>query len=79
MFKPIPQVDQLAVHFQLDGNLIHRDSDDAKRQLAKDTGGSSNDRGKRHTHAICSFVDHRFLENVDPKPIAVSVETVMRY
>lgn len=41
MFKPIPQVDQLAVHFQLEGNLIQRDSEDAKRQLARDTGGKS--------------------------------------
>ncbi len=39
MFKPIAQVDQLAVHFQLDGNLIHKDSDEAKRQLARDSGG----------------------------------------
>ena len=41
MFKPIPQVDQLAVHFQLDGNLIHRDSEEGKRQLARDAGGGS--------------------------------------
>jgi dynein intermediate chain 1 len=39
MYKLIPQVDQLAVHFQLDGNLIHRESDEGKRQLARDTGG----------------------------------------
>ena len=41
MFKPIPQVDQLAVHFQLDGNLIHRDTEEAKRQLARDASGNS--------------------------------------
>ena len=41
MFKPIPQVDQLAVHFQLDGNLIHRDSEEAKRQLLRDAGGET--------------------------------------
>ncbi|CAF3871249.1 unnamed protein product [Rotaria magnacalcarata] len=35
-FKPIPQVDQLAVHFQLDGNLIHKDSEEGKRQLIRD-------------------------------------------
>ncbi|CAF4056935.1 unnamed protein product, partial [Rotaria magnacalcarata] len=34
-FKPIPQVDQLAVHFQLDGNLIHKDSEEGKRQLIR--------------------------------------------
>ena len=39
MFKPIPQVDQLAVHFQLDGNLIHRESEEGKRQLIRDAGG----------------------------------------
>jgi dynein intermediate chain 1 len=39
MFKPIAQVDQLAVHFQLDGNLIHRDSEEGKRQLTRDAEG----------------------------------------
>ena len=39
MFKPVPQIDQLAVHFQLDGNLIHKDSDEGKRQLARDNEG----------------------------------------
>lgn len=38
MFKQIPQVDQLAVHFQLEGNLIHRDSEDGKRQVIRDLG-----------------------------------------
>lgn len=28
-------MDQLAVHFALDGNMIHRDSDEARRQMAK--------------------------------------------
>jgi dynein intermediate chain 1 len=26
-------VDQLAIHFQIDGNLIHKESEDAKRQV----------------------------------------------
>jgi dynein intermediate chain 1 len=39
MYKLIPQVDQLAVHFQLDGNLIHKDSEEAKRQSTRDIGG----------------------------------------
>jgi dynein intermediate chain 1 len=39
LVKRIPQVDQLAVHFQLDGNLIHRESEEGKRQLARDIGG----------------------------------------
>lgn len=29
----IPHVEQLAIHFQVDGNLIHKESDDAKRQI----------------------------------------------
>ncbi|CAF0920781.1 unnamed protein product [Rotaria sordida] len=37
MFKLIPHVDQLAVHFQLDSNLVHKDSEDGKRQLVHDT------------------------------------------
>ena len=28
-------VDQLAVHFSMDGNMLHKDSDEAKRQLAR--------------------------------------------
>ena len=34
-FKQISSVDQLAIHFALDGNMIHKDSDEARRQLAK--------------------------------------------
>jgi len=34
-YKQIASVDQLAVHFSLDGNLLHKDSDEARRQLAK--------------------------------------------
>ena len=37
-FKQIPTVDQLAIHFGLDGNMIHKDSDEARRQMARDTG-----------------------------------------
>lgn len=32
-YKLIPHVEQLAVHFQIDGNLIHKESEDAKRQM----------------------------------------------
>ena len=31
-FKQLPSVDQLAIHFSLSGNLIHVDSDEARRQ-----------------------------------------------
>nr|XP_023694668.1 dynein intermediate chain 1, axonemal [Paramormyrops kingsleyae]XP_023694669.1 dynein intermediate chain 1, axonemal [Paramormyrops kingsleyae] len=34
-YKPISNVDQLAVHLVLDGNLLHQDSDEACRQRAR--------------------------------------------
>eukprot|EP00794_Sanderia_malayensis_P009932 gene9931-10952_t len=37
-YKQIPGVDQLAVHFSLDGNLLHKESDEARRQVAKHKG-----------------------------------------
>jgi dynein intermediate chain 1 len=40
MYKAIPHVDQLAVHFQMDSNLIHKDSEEAKRQLVRDIAGN---------------------------------------
>lgn len=38
-YKLIPHVEQLAIHFQIDGNLIHKESEEAKRQMSnkKDT------------------------------------------
>lgn len=33
-YKLAPHVEQLAIHFQIDGNLIHKDSEEAKRQAA---------------------------------------------
>lgn len=33
VYKLTPHVEQLAIHFQVDGNLIHKESEDAKRQL----------------------------------------------
>lgn len=33
MYKLAPHVEQLAIHFQIDGNLIHKESEEAKRQL----------------------------------------------
>lgn len=32
-YKPLPTIDQLAIHFSMDGNMIHIDSDEAKRQF----------------------------------------------
>eukprot|EP00795_Rhopilema_esculentum_P006475 gene6476-11928_t len=37
-YRQIPNVDQLAVHFSLDGNLLHKESDEARRQLVKYDG-----------------------------------------
>ncbi|CAB4002962.1 Hypothetical predicted protein, partial [Paramuricea clavata] len=34
-FKPLSSVDQLAIHFSMDGNMLHKESDEAKRQLTK--------------------------------------------
>lgn len=34
-YKQTSHVDQLAIHFALDGNMLHKDSDEAKRQMAK--------------------------------------------
>ncbi|XP_033108789.1 dynein intermediate chain 2, ciliary-like [Anneissia japonica] len=34
-FKQTSHVDQLAIHFSLDGNMIHKDSDEARRQQSK--------------------------------------------
>ncbi|XP_066566792.1 dynein axonemal intermediate chain 1 [Amia ocellicauda] len=34
-YKPISSVDQLAVHFSLNGHMLHKDSDEARRQRAK--------------------------------------------
>ncbi|XP_066444896.1 dynein axonemal intermediate chain 1-like [Eleutherodactylus coqui] len=34
-YRPISMVDQLAVHFSLDGNMLHKDSDEARRQRAR--------------------------------------------
>ncbi len=34
-YKPIPNIEQLAIHFQVDGNLIQKDSEEAKRQMVK--------------------------------------------
>ncbi|CAN2390015.1 intermediate chain 1, partial [Pristimantis euphronides] len=34
-YRPISIVDHLAVHFSLDGNMLHKDSDEARRQRAR--------------------------------------------
>uniref|UniRef100_UPI00398EED48 dynein, axonemal, intermediate chain 1, paralog 2 isoform X2 n=1 Tax=Pristiophorus japonicus TaxID=55135 RepID=UPI00398EED48 len=34
-YKPVLLISQLAIHFALDGNLLHKDSDEAKRQKSR--------------------------------------------
>ncbi|XP_069780200.1 dynein, axonemal, intermediate chain 1, paralog 2 isoform X3 [Narcine bancroftii] len=34
-YKQVPLISQMAIHFSLDGNLIHKDSDEAKRQMSR--------------------------------------------
>merc|ERR1712154_651709 len=34
-YKQTSSVDQLAVHFALDGNMLHKDSDEARRQFQR--------------------------------------------
>ncbi|KAF7696719.1 dynein, axonemal, intermediate chain 1, paralog 2 [Silurus meridionalis] len=41
-YKPVNNVDQLAVHFTLEGNLLHKDSDEARRQMANQGDAGEN-------------------------------------
>ena len=41
----VASIDQLAVHFALESNLLHTESDEAQRQLAREKGD-----GNTHTH-----------------------------
>ncbi|XP_067847258.1 dynein, axonemal, intermediate chain 1, paralog 2 [Heptranchias perlo] len=34
-YKQVPLISQLAIHFAVDGNLLHKDSDEAKRQQSR--------------------------------------------
>ncbi|KAF8566031.1 hypothetical protein P879_08949, partial [Paragonimus westermani] len=35
-YRPIPQVDQTSVHFWLEGHMLPKDSDEGRRQMARD-------------------------------------------
>ena len=37
----VASIDQLALHFALDSNLLHSESDEAQRQLARDEGAGT--------------------------------------
>ena len=45
-------MDQLAIHFALDGNMLHKDSDEARRQMAAGAGGGD---GKLNFSFRCSL------------------------
>jgi dynein intermediate chain 1, axonemal len=51
-YKLIPHVEQLAIHFQMDGNLIPKDSDEAKRQAADNANANAGDIGRRESVAV---------------------------
>ncbi|XP_078265846.1 dynein, axonemal, intermediate chain 1, paralog 2 isoform X3 [Rhinoraja longicauda] len=34
-YKQVPLISQMAIHLSLDGNLLHKDSDEAKRQMSR--------------------------------------------
>lgn len=40
-YKATSSVDQLAIHFALDGNMLHKDSDEARRQRARQGHGEA--------------------------------------
>ncbi len=40
-------IDQLAIHFAMDSNLLHKESDEARRQLDKLEGGGEEERGRK--------------------------------
>lgn len=40
-YKPIPHVEQIAIHFQMNGNLIHKESEEAKRQMTRKSDSST--------------------------------------
>ncbi|KAG7476535.1 hypothetical protein MATL_G00083940 [Megalops atlanticus] len=52
-YKPISSVDQLAVHFVLEGNLLHQDSDEARRQRARQ-GLAEGWEGRPLLHITCT-------------------------
>ncbi|XP_015767196.1 PREDICTED: dynein intermediate chain 2, ciliary-like [Acropora digitifera] len=55
-YKATSSVDQLAIHFSLDGNMLHKDSDEARRQLARQGLGEGLD--DHHLRPVSPFSDH---------------------
>lgn len=55
-YKQTAHVDQLAVHFSLEGNLLHKESDEARRQLARH--GQAQGKTTPQTCGSIAFLDH---------------------
>ena len=55
-YKPLTTVDQLAIHFSLDGNMIHIDSEEAKRQMAVLAASGLKGQNRYFTTTACLHV-----------------------
>jgi len=55
-YKPLTTVDQLAIHFSLDGNMIHIDSEEAKRQMAVLAASGLEGQNRHFTTTACKHV-----------------------
>ncbi|XP_016368021.1 dynein intermediate chain 1, axonemal [Sinocyclocheilus rhinocerous] len=86
-YKPIVFVDQMAIHFELEGNLVHKDSDEGRRLMAKqaevDDGGGderpdnvSIKAGKREQKLTNQFnFNERASQTLNNAPRDISCQT----
>ncbi|XP_058958080.2 dynein intermediate chain 2, ciliary isoform X3 [Pocillopora verrucosa] len=64
-YKPTSSVDQLAIHFALDGNMLHKDSDEARRQRARQGLEAEQDAGEAGEE---EEKENKAVEAVEEKP-----------
>nr|XP_058958080.1 dynein intermediate chain 2, ciliary-like isoform X2 [Pocillopora verrucosa] len=64
-YKPTSSVDQLAIHFALDGNMLHKDSDEARRQRARQGLEAEHDAGEAGEE---EDKENKAVEAVEEKP-----------
>lgn len=64
-YKPTSSVDQLAIHFALDGNMLHKDSDEARRQRARQGLEAEHDAGEAGEE---EEKENKAVEAVEEKP-----------
>ncbi|KAA0189151.1 Dynein intermediate chain [Fasciolopsis buskii] len=61
-YKPIPQVDQTAVHFWLEGHMLPKDSDEGRRQLARDgklvIEENLDEEGNREDNSLLEYMEN---------------------